>query len=193
MHTQKHTHINAHTKTHRHKYTHTHTHLWRALVQTETRRYALNAPRLSPAAPVRGVKCIAVCCSVLHCVAVKTPQICSEPSTFVTCCACAGFLECCNMLQCVAVCCNTPEERWLHFRDLLHLCRICVCVCVCVCVWCVCVCVCEREREFVRMCVQRVVVCCCVWLCVLQRVCCSETSERVGGQRATRAVFCSVL
>ena len=97
---------------------------------------------------------LAVCCSVLQCVAV--------------CCSvltCHQFAVCCSVLQCVAVCCSVLQCVWMS-----PICSVLQCVAV-HCSALQCVSVCCSVLQCVAVC-WRVVATCCR---VLQRVaeCCS--------------------
>jgi len=65
--------------------------------------------------------CVAVCCSVLQCVAVwlQCAAVCC--SVFAVCCSvlqCAAV--CCSVLQCAAMCCNVLQCTMLQPIRLLH-------------------------------------------------------------------------
>ena len=88
--------------------------------------------------PVCVLQCVAVCCSVLQCVAMSDKdqgvgrQVCNH-SLF--CCPAPGMrvAVCCSVLQCVAVCCGV-------LQCVAVCCRVLQCVAVCVWVFIVCVC-----------------------------------------------------
>ena len=54
-----------------------------------------------------GAMCVAVCCSVLHCVAVPV-QLVSQCVTVLSMPHCQCNL-CCSVLKCVAVCCSVSQ------------------------------------------------------------------------------------
>jgi len=120
--------------------------------------------------------CVAVCCSVLRCIAVRcsvfsvsrTPRPIHWPD--ICCSVLQHVAACCSMLQCVAVCCAhlvrhavpiRRGERILAFADLLeeHRCGIVIKwrepaqhdvqhhTCVRVCVRVMFVCVCVESLE----------------------------------------------
>ena len=85
---------------------------------------------------------VAVCCSVLQCVAVSR-TLCKLIPSFVMSlvCACCTRSVCCSVLQCVVVCCSEAPTTQAH--DLFQL-VACLYVWVCVrvstfCVWRICV------------------------------------------------------
>jgi len=72
------------------------------------------------------LQCVAVCCSVLQCVAVEY-VVASDIYEFVQH-MCAEL--CCIAIQCVAVCCSVLQLRMLWHLIYTSLCNICVLNCV---------------------------------------------------------------
>jgi len=53
------------------------------------------------------LQCVAVCCSVLQCVAVECMYLLSVLQCVAVCCSVLQCVAvCCSVLQCVAVCCS---------------------------------------------------------------------------------------
>jgi len=99
---------------------------------------------------------VAVCCSVLQCVAVYFKI---RPYSMYINADCKATGE---------RICNTGMNKNTHIPTNLHV-SVCVCVFVCVCA-CVCVCVCDCVCVCVCVCVT-VCVCVCVCACVCVCVC----------------------
>jgi len=56
------------------------------------------------------LQCVAVCCSVLHCVAVGYLKESSLMGYNAACCSVLQSVAvCCGVLQCVAVCCSVLQ------------------------------------------------------------------------------------
>jgi len=106
------------------------------------------------------LQCVALYCSVLHCVSV--PQNMMGDWLHVSMCLCAYVLmclcACVSVCLCVCVCVGGSAVTMSCVRVCVHvyICD-CLCPCPCVCIYhCVCVCVCA---------------CACVYLCGCQCAC----------------------
>jgi len=120
---------------------------------------------------------VAVCCSVLQCVALIYGYSTCVYVKMLRVCVCRGlyhmlqFVEvCCSVLQCVAVCCSV-----LHVCVCRRLYRVLQFVEVCCSVWqCVAVCC-------AYVCVEDCIVCGSLLRCVA--ACCDELSQYIGTPR----------
>ena len=109
--------------------------------------------------------CVAVCCSVLQCVAVWTRAVySSQDLALQNVAVCRSVLQCvavpCSVLQCVAECCRV-------LQSVAECCRVLQCVAVCCSV------------------LQCVAVCCSVLQCVAVYLACAYQHLKFGTSHFT--------
>ena len=112
------------------------------------------------------LQCVAVCCSVLQCVAVILRNVKYISQFF----SMKHILVCCSVLQCVAVCCSVLQcvavilrnvnyfSQFFSMKHILMCCSVLQCVAVC-CSVLQCVAVCCSDPSKCKICFIVLFIC----------------------------------